>query len=986
LFLITILSLCFFAAFPVASYALQPIIVSINLNQEAKGVYFVNLADDGDVLVKTEDLISMGVSGPFPKPVEIANESYLSLRSFAGVTFVFDENKLSLDITAAPTLLPKKVVDFAPQQPLKVYYPRDTSAFLNYRLDYSTGDFSRFQNLGVANELGIRSGDLLLLSDSVYTKTDTDSRFVRLSSSLIYDRRQEMQRFIGGDFSASSGDLGTGVLLGGFSFSRLYRINPYFINRPTAGLSGLVSLPSTMEVYLNGTRIRTDSLSPGEFELRNITGYGGASQVDVVIRDSFGREQRIQYPFYFSDILLKKGQHEYSYNVGALRREYGTTSNHYGTAAFSGFHNYGLSDSLTLGFRGEWAGSTFNLGPQASFLTPRAGTFTMSLSGSHTGTRTAGGAALFGYNYQGDKFNTRLFLKGFSRDYATIDTGASALKTQYMANVGAGYGTRGLGTLNLDYAAARIYQGDSTRAATASYSRSLIANASINISYKRVLSPVADNQFFIGLNYYPGRQINLAANFQRASDTNTETLTVQKNQPFGEGVGFQTTLERGDSSSLAVNRFSPSIQYNGPHGVYAADYSWSSSNGDPSESARLAVSGALAYAGKTIGLTRPITDSFALVKVGEVEGVGVNLNNQEVARTDGSGKAFVTGLGAFNYNQISVNDKDIPMDYLLSAKMKQVSPLYRSGSCVIFDASKLQAFTGVLVAKIGTESKPLEYGEITVTIDGKPVVFQSGSGGEFYLDNYSVSRDAASDLQEQGCSALDKAGVASIKPGRYLASVNYEGKRCMFNFEIPRSTDPIIDLGKISCESTPGGGLPPPAAPPPQKTEKTLSAPVSAPVSEKVAAAPELWQAGQPLPLKKADDVAPSKTVVPRLPIDADISVPEEIVLHFRFGSDKFSSNDDVAEILKVARLLQTAAGLSVSLEGYTDQIGSVEYNLQLGKKRAFRVERELLKDGVDSKKITAVTSFGKKQLKCRSLREKCRKQNRRVIVYINRN
>jgi outer membrane protein OmpA-like peptidoglycan-associated protein len=208
----------------------------------------------------------------------------------------------------------------------------------------------------------------------------------------------------------------------------------------------------------------------------------------------------------------------------------------------------------------------------------------------------------------------------------------------------------------------------------------------------------------------------------------------------------------------------------------------------------------------------------------------------------------------------------------------------------------------------------------------------------------------------------------------------------MFNFEIPRSTDPIIDLGKISCESTPGGGLPPPAAPPPQKTEKTLSAPVSAPVSEKVAAAPELWQAGQPLPLKKADDVAPSKTVVPRLPIDADISVPEEIVLHFRFGSDKFSSNDDVAEILKVARLLQTAAGLSVSLEGYTDQIGSVEYNLQLGKKRAFRVERELLKDGVDSKKITAVTSFGKKQLKCRSLREKCRKQNRRVIVYINRN
>lgn len=983
--LISILGICFLATFPAASHASQPIIVSISLNREPKGEYFVNLADDGDFLIKPEDLRTMGFIGPFPKPVEIANESYISLKSFVGVTFVYNENKLSLEITAAPTLLPKRVLDFAPQQPLKVYYPRDSSAFLNYRLDYSTGNSFSFQSLGVINELGIRSGDFLLLSDSAYTKTDTGSRFVRLSSSLIYDRRQEMQRIIGGDFPASSGDLGAAVNLGGVSFSKLYRINPYFINRPTVGLSGLVSLPSSMEVYLNGMRIRTDSLSPGEFELRNITGYGGASLVEVVIRDPFGREQRIRYPFYFTDILLKRGLHEYSYNVGAVRREFGITSNHYGSMAFSGFHNYGLSDSLTLGLRGEWAGSIFNLGPQASFLTPRAGTFTVSFSGSHTGTAKAGVAGLFGYGYQGEKINSRLFIKGFSRDYATIDPDASFLKTQYMADVGAGYGTREFGSLNLDYTASRIYQGDSTRAVTVSYTRNLTANTNIFASYKRVVAPAAGNEFFVGLNYYPGRQINLAANFQRANDTSTETLKVQKNQPLGEGVGFQASLERDDTSNISVNRFNPSIQYNAPHGVYAADYSWLNTSSGTSDSSHLAVSGAIAYAGKTLGLTRPVSDSFALIKVGEVEGVAVNLNNQEMARTDGAGKAFVTDLGSFNYNQISINDKDIPMDYLLSARMKQISPPYRSGSCVIFDASRLQAVTGILTAKIDNESKPLEFGEITVAIDGKPIIFQSGSGGEFYLDNYSVSREAAPDLQEQGCSALDKAGVAFIKQGKYTASVNYQGKTCTFAFEIPSASDPIIDLGKISCESLPADESPPPGVLlPSQKTEQTVSTPVPAHLPERAAAAAKSQRLERGLPQEKTDEVPPDRTVAPPLSPDIAKSAPVEIEVHFKFDSDKFSSNDDMAELLRVARTLKSSVGLSVSLEGHTDQLGSVAYNMQLGKKRALRVGRELLNEGVDSKKISTVTSFGKKHLKCRRLREECRKQNRRVVIRLN--
>ncbi|MHC1697413.1 MAG: fimbria/pilus outer membrane usher protein [Geobacteraceae bacterium] len=800
LFLIFLFIISWHGATPEESIASETIIVNVVLNQVPKGEFFVNFTDDGDFLLKTADLQSMGFSGPFSQTITFEGEPYVSLKSFPDVTLAFDEKKLSLELTAAPKLLPKQVLDFAPKEPLTVYYTRDSSAFFNYRLDYVTGDYFSFEGFNFTNELGVRIGDFLLLSDSIFAENNDASRFTRLSSRLIYDRRSDMQRITLGDFTATSGDLGTDVILGGISFSKVYRINPYFINRPTAGLSGLVPLPSDLEVYLNGSRIRTERLAPGEFELRNITGYGGAADVQVIVRDPFGREQFIAYPFYFTDITLKKGLHEYSYNLGAIRENYGLDGNSYGKPAFSAFHNYGFTDYLTAGLRGEWAGSIFNTGSQASFLIPTAGTITASLSGSYDGKGRSGFTGLLGWNFRGENdLSARLFVKGVSKDYATIDPEASTMKTEYEAAAGIGYSNRLLGSLNLDFASYRTYGGEATRTVTASYSRNLSNRINLNASFRRTLAPTAANEFFIGINYYPGRQINLSANYRRTEDGHTETLVLQKNQPLGEGVGFNIAAERSDAEGYGVTRLNPSIRYNAAHGVYAVDSTWFDTNSGSSQSSRFSLSGAIAYLGNTLGLIRPVSDSFALVKVGEVAGVGVNLNNQVMARTDGSGKAFIPDLGSFNYNQVSITDKDIPMDYLLSAKLKHISPPFRSGSCVIFDASKVQAITGTVSGMIDKVMTPLEYDEISVMVGGEPVTLQTGSGGEFYLDNYSLRASNGPDIQEMGCSALDKAADSSLKPGAYTATVTHEGKSCTFSFDIPNSYGMILELGQIAC-------------------------------------------------------------------------------------------------------------------------------------------------------------------------------------------
>ncbi|TFH32757.1 MAG: hypothetical protein E4G97_02000, partial [Deltaproteobacteria bacterium] len=282
-----------FLFLPSAARCADSFYVKVFLNGEEKGEFLVRLLDDGDFLVRTADLAAMGLSVPPGWTTEVDGEPYRSLRALEKMSFAFLEKTLSLELTAHPSMLPMKVIDFRqPRQP-KVLYPKDPSGFFNYGVTWTGGDPGDAESLDVTGQFGARRGDFLFLSDVAYEKTRADRRLVRLSTNVTRDRREEMQRLVFGDLTASSGDLGTGVNLGGFGFSKVYRIDPYFLRYPLAGVGGMVSLPSQAEVYLGGTRIRTEKLPPGQFELKNISSIGGRNDVTVVIKDPFGREQSI---------------------------------------------------------------------------------------------------------------------------------------------------------------------------------------------------------------------------------------------------------------------------------------------------------------------------------------------------------------------------------------------------------------------------------------------------------------------------------------------------------------------------------------------------------------------------------------------------------------------------------------------------------------------------------------------------------------------
>ncbi len=752
----------------------QLLIVEIHLNGVRKGEFTVMEAPGEDFLVDESDLKDMGVQPPYGAPVAVEGQARFSLRALQASELRFDEAKLALFVTLPPERLPKKTLDLQPGRAQRVLEPRDNSAFFNYRTLYSGDNAGGPNNLTLSTELGARAGDFLLRSESAHARGAGLRQDIRYGTSLTHDDRRTLQRWTLGDFSAASGDLGAFLSLGGISFSKSYQIDPYLIRQPMASFVGNITSPAQAEIYLDGVRIRTETLQPGQFALRNLNYYGGQREVSVVIRDRFGREQTLVYPFYFTDTNLREGLHDYSYNLGFQRENLGIASNDYGRLALSAFHRYGISDSLTLGGRGEAEPGRFNLGATAALRLDNIGVVSGNLSAGRN-PAGSGWAGVARYTYQARHFNGQAELRRTSPHYETVGQAAAADRPKTELSVGASYGTALIGSLNVGWRQLRQYQGGDQRSVSLGYSRTLFGALSVLASVSRVtgaLLTAPSTNFFLALTYSPKR--NVTTNFFHSQRDGSTRDVVQfgSNVPVGEGFGYRMVGERSSNDGLGDGyRFAPSLQYNGPHGVYTADLVSNRSPGGASQQAyQLGIGGGIAYVGGALAFSRPVTDSFGIVKVGELQGVRVYHSAQEIGRTDAAGRVFLPNLGSYVANRVAIDDRDIPIDYVIADKELNLSPPLRSGSVIRFDVMRIQAITGRLAVRIAGQAQAVEYIDLFVMIDGKETVTPTGRGGEFYIEN--------------------------LKPGRHAARFTLGERRCAFELTVPPSQEMLIDLGE----------------------------------------------------------------------------------------------------------------------------------------------------------------------------------------------
>lgn len=796
---LSVLSLLISVFLSYECFALEPIYLEIIINGDKKGAFLFYI-DDHNFYLKKSDLISIGIKN-FEGPSKIIDgNEYILVNEINGLqNLKFDESTMSLILELSPYLLDKNIIDFYPTKKKGVYYPEaENSVFLNYRFDVIGKDNFETKSFFLTNELGINFNNFLLLNETLYEKDNNKDNFIRLQSSFFKDNRDKMTRLIIGDFITPSDAFSGGQFLGGISYSKQFKLDPYFIYRPTLTIEGAVKNKSELEVYLDGVLLRKEHLNPGEFNLKDIYYYSGQREIEIIIKDTYGRVEREIYPFYFTDIILKKDVSDYSYNLGFLRKNYGSKSNKYDIPVLNFYHRYGYNDKFTLGLSSEICEKTFFISPDISYFKANFGV--LNLKGYLNKNKESDRfeyAYLTNYNYTKKQISYGLSIRHLTEDFKTLSYDNTKQKINYEIKGTFGYYSNQYGSYTIDLLHKKIFKSNNENEFLFSYSKSLLNQLSIYLNLRKGLSGTNVLEAFFGINYYFDKKVSLSYFHSKTNKIDSDRLQVSKNSPIGEGVGYRIALENIRSEGNNVTQISPYIEYKTPYNIFIADISFEDYKGQIKDYVNLSASGAILYIAGHVGFTRPVNDSFAMIKADNLNNIPIYFNNEEVAETNKEGIAFIPNINSYSENIIEIPAKKVSLQYSLLKDKVIVSPPYRYGTCLNLPIKKVYRYEGYLkISKDGAiksvsfkefQLKKLErikkekekekeickspLGQIKEIEEG---TFFTSIDGEFYLEN--------------------------VLPGKYLINFVFEGKEYENEFELPDSESILINLGEIIIE------------------------------------------------------------------------------------------------------------------------------------------------------------------------------------------
>ena len=737
----------------------QRAILEVTVNQVPKGETIVIIDAPDRLWIPVAFLSEAGlVEGFGGERRTIGGMEFVSLASLApGVQVAFSERTLLVRLRVAPQLL--RVTRLSQDtRPPDIEFRSNTSAFVNYSVSaQSSGHVATFTEAGFSSPLGLLTSGW---------STGIDRSFLRGVSSWTIDDRRRLRRWVIGDTFANSGLLGGSVLLGGVTVSRDYGIDPYFVQYPTLSYSGETTTPATLEVYVNGRLVRREQLPPGPFELQDLPLPAGRGEAQFIVRDAFGREQQVSSPFYLSTATLSRGLHDYQYGFGYPRRHTSTSSWDYAKWAFVARHRTGVTDWLTVGGRLEATPDLLSAGPILAARFPFGELqATGGVSRTWAGTDFAGALA---YRLMTRSVSIGASAVVFGPVYATVSLAPIQDRPRLQLNgmVSMPIGSRA--SLSLQHSLDERRDGQLLHRTAAAGYVPLTSRSYLHATVERSEQPNGPAfEGFFSLGVFLGNQVAASVSYEQDANGGRTVADLQRSMPYGVGYGYRLRYEEGENRGGGAQ-----IQYEGRYA--RADVQSDILDGRASTLAT--ASGALVFIGGSVYPTRPVSESYALVRVPGVAGVRTYVSNQEVGRTNRRGEVLVPNLLPYYGNRLSIDDHDVPFQFGLTRTSATLAPPFRGGALLTFPVQRGQRTTGIVLLRKGPVSAVPAYGELRVGYDGQEITSPIGSRGEFYLD--------------------------TLPPGRYEATLRYRGNDCTLDLTIPDVTDPVSNLGTLVCRVT----------------------------------------------------------------------------------------------------------------------------------------------------------------------------------------
>lgn len=736
-----------------AGAELQETLLSVSVNGEpAEEVAMLRRAEN-EFYVTAEVLATWRFEHRRLPAVTHAGEQHYLLNAISGVKLELDEAFETLTIGAPAEAFRPTRLSYAPVE-ISDEVVGGTGAFANYdvSVQFADGDTS----LGGAFESGVFTRFGVGIASFVGRWADADAELVRLDTHWTIDDPAGMRSLRFGDSITRGGAGGGPLRFGGIQLARKFAVHPGFVTIPLPSLGGSAAVPSVVDIYVDDALRDSRNIRPGPFEITDVPVVTGSGDVQLVVRDLLGREQIFTQSYYASPSLLRRGLHDYSYEIGSLRRSFGEKSHAYGPLMLSATHRYGLTNSLTVEAHVEASNDVQTAGLAANMVVDGIGHFESSIAGSRSGL---GGGLSGGVGFER---RTRGLSFGLNAEFNSDDYTSLGWTPERRAPAAIVQGFAGIpldfGSFGVSYLLRDGRTEPDVELLSVNGSLRLGRLGSLHLAARKSLNGDGDisADLFVVM---PFGGASSSAGASLLKDRLAFKAALQRSAPVGQGLGYQFSVSSGE-----FRRVDGRLTLNTSFGAYDGQLTWT----DGATGVRLSTAGGVGVVSGEVFASRKLDQSFATVRVGDYPNVRVYADNQLVGRTDGNGRVVVPRLRPFERNSLRIDVADLPIDAEVDSGERTVRPYDRHGVEVDFNVKPSRA---ALIRVLLGDGTPLPRGSV-VKLAGPQEEFVSAPGGEVYL-----------------------TGLAAHN----VVVASWTGGRCSFSLPFDDSKEPPTSLEEFRC-------------------------------------------------------------------------------------------------------------------------------------------------------------------------------------------
>lgn len=613
-----------------------------------------------------------------------------------------------------------------------------------------------------------------------------DYSHYRRYARAVYDEPEKYRRWSAGDLQLDSPGLVQTPFLGGIAVEKSRRaFDPVSSSVNLGNRQIYVASPSTVEVLINGSPYQTLDLQPGTYSLEDLPIQTGFNDVQLVIRDSAGREDVTRFDYFYDPIDLNAGDEEYTVAVGLIADELSPQPDYSGDPAVVGHYRKALSDTLVVGGGAQISEDVQVLSAETKFVPqviPGSFSFQGAVStGSGSGVAMSGGYSLStgaGFyskrlsasaTYQSEDFRSVGELTEFSSENLTINASyGQSLSENTSVVAGANYFSRSNAKAQSTYYVDVSHRLTDTARATAGVEYGTGSPFGSNFGVRVGVSFVLGDRHRADASYQSRREL-ARASVSRGSDNTVGSL------------GYSVNVQDSKASSSAdgiVDYISNRFEARGSLGYSGDDIGGVTDE----QTARLQLGTSFAFADGGFGIGRPIQDSFLLARPHKtLDGTDViagrSLRGGHEAASGILGAAVVSRLSSYNTQDVQYDIDTLEAGYDIGSGVVRVDPPFRSGYNLLVGTERFVSAVGFL------------------TIDGAPAELSTGL--------ITSDDDEGFEPEPFFTNSAGRFGIIGLAPGRtYTIRLNGSGQT--FRIEVPKENKGLYRLETINLQTLSG--------------------------------------------------------------------------------------------------------------------------------------------------------------------------------------